>query len=72
MALQKTTVMVGEEDLLAIKQAAERDGRPEAAYVREAFHIAALRSRRRDEEWDIPELDFGGPVSDEDIRTAGR
>ncbi|MFG1806233.1 CopG family transcriptional regulator [Streptomyces sp. NPDC049040] len=70
MALKKTTVMVEEEDLLAIKRAAERDGRPEAEYFREAFHIAALRSRRWDEEWDIPELDFGGPVSDDDIASA--
>jgi len=67
MPLKKTTVMVEEEDLRAIKRAAEREGRPEAEYFREAFHIAALRSRRWDEEWDIPELDFGGPVSDEAI-----
>lgn len=70
MALKKTTVMVEEEDLRAIKEAAERDGRPEAEYFREAFHIAALRTRRWDEEWDIPAFDFGGPVAPEDIKTA--
>lgn len=67
MALKKTTVMVEEEDLRAIKAAAEREGRPEAEYFREAFHIAALRSRRWEGDWDIPELDFGGPLSAEDI-----
>ncbi|WP_406139735.1 CopG family transcriptional regulator [Streptomyces sp. NBC_01089] len=70
MALKKTTVMVEEEDLRAVKEAAEREGRPEAEYFREAFHIAALRSRRWDDDWDIPSLDFGGPVSAEDIDKA--
>ena len=68
MALKKTTVMVEEEDLRAIKEAAEREGRPEAEYFREAFHIAALRSRRWDEEWDIPAFDFGGPLSAADVK----
>jgi hypothetical protein len=70
MALKKTTVMVEEEDLRAVKEAAEREGRSEAEYFREAFHIVALRSRRWDEEWDIPSLDFGGPVSAEDVDAA--
>jgi hypothetical protein len=70
MALKKTTVMVDEEDLRAIKEAAERDGRPESEYFREAFHIAALRSRRWEEEWDIPALDFGAPLSAEDVKGA--
>jgi hypothetical protein len=70
MTLKKTTVMVEEEDLQAIKEAAQREGRPEAEYFREAFHIAALRSRRWNENWDIPSLDFGGPVSPEDIDAA--
>lgn len=70
MTLKKTTVMVEEEDLRAVKEAAEREGRPEAEYFREAFHIAALRSRRWDDDWDIPSLDFGGPVSAEDIDKA--
>jgi hypothetical protein len=67
MALKKTTVMVDEEDLKAVKEAAAREGRPESEYFREAFHIVALRSRRWSEDWDIPEFRFGGPVSDEDI-----
>lgn len=68
MALKKTTVMVDEEDLRAVKEAAEREGRPESEFFREAFHIVALRNRRWDQEWDIPELDFGGPLSAEDIK----
>jgi predicted DNA binding CopG/RHH family protein len=70
MALKKTTVMVDEEDLALIKAAAEREGRPESEYFREAFHLAALRTRRWDEEWDIPRLDFGGPVTAEEIDRA--
>jgi hypothetical protein len=67
MALKKTTVMVDEEDLALIKAAAERDGRPESEYFRQAFHIAALRTRRWEEEWDIPSLDFGHAVTAEEI-----
>jgi len=70
MPLKKTTVMVDAQDLKAIKEAAAREGRPESEYFREAFHIAALRSRRWSDDWDIPEFRFGGPVSDEDIVTA--
>jgi hypothetical protein len=67
MALKKTTVMVDEQDLALIKAAAEREGRPESEYFREAFHLAALRTQRWDEDWDIPRLDFGRPVSAEEI-----
>lgn len=70
MSLKKTTVMVDEEDLAVIKDAANREGRPEAEYFREAFHIAALRARRWSGDWDIPEFDLGGPVSDDDVRSA--
>ncbi|GAA1356231.1 hypothetical protein GCM10009612_22030 [Streptomyces beijiangensis] len=62
--------MVEEEDLRAVKEAAEREGRSEAEYFREAFHIVALRSRRWDGDWDIPTLDFGGPVSAADVDAA--
>ncbi|UCM89294.1 ribbon-helix-helix protein, CopG family [Streptomyces marincola] len=70
MALKKTTVMVDEEDLALVKEAAAREGRPESEYFREAFHIAALRTRRWSEDWDIPRLDFGGPVTAEEIDRA--
>jgi hypothetical protein len=70
MALKKTTVMVDENDLALVKEAAAREGRPESEYFREAFHLAALRTRRWDEDWDIPSLDFGGPVTAEDIDRA--
>ncbi|MEV3853985.1 ribbon-helix-helix protein, CopG family [Streptomyces sp. NPDC050095] len=72
MALKRTTVMVDEEDLRAVKEAAQREGRPEAEYFREAFHLAALRARRWESDWDIPELDFGGPVTAEDVDVAVR
>ena len=70
MTLKKTTVMVDEEYLQIIKEAAAREGRPESEYFREAFRIAALRARRWSGEWDIPEIGFGGPVTDEDVRAA--
>ena len=70
MALKKTTVMVDEDDLRVIKEAAVREGRPESEYFREAFRIAALRARRWSADWDIPEIGFGGPVSDDDVRAA--
>ncbi|MFD7844538.1 hypothetical protein ACFV4K_16570 [Nocardia sp. NPDC059764] len=67
MALKKTTVMVDEHDLELIKQAAAREGRPESEYFREAFHLAAIRTRRWQEDWDIPVLDLGRPISAEEI-----
>lgn len=67
MALKKTTVMVDENDLELIKQAAAREGRPESEYFREAFHLAAIRTRRWDNEWDIPVLDFSGPIDADQI-----
>jgi hypothetical protein len=70
MALKKTTVMVDEDDLRAVKEVAAREGRPESEYFREAFHIVALRARRWSGDWDIPEFRFGGPVSDDDIKNA--
>ncbi|MGP4115272.1 ribbon-helix-helix protein, CopG family [Streptomyces sp. 4N509B] len=70
MALKKTTVMVDEEDLALIKEAAAREGRPESEYFREAFHLVALRSRRWSEDLEIPSLDFGGPVTAEEIHEA--
>jgi hypothetical protein len=70
MPLKKTTVMVDEDDLKAVKEAAAREGRPESEYFREAFHIVALRSRRWSDDWNIPEFRFGGPVSDKDITEA--
>jgi Ribbon-helix-helix protein, copG family len=70
MVLRKTTVMVDEEYLRIVKEAAAREGRPESEYFREAFRIAALRARRWSGDWDIPALDLGGPVTDDDVREA--
>lgn len=70
MALKKTTVMVDEKDLETIKETAARQGRPEAEYFREAFHIAALRARRWEDEWDIPVFDVGHPVTAVDVDRA--
>ncbi|MDT5049308.1 MAG: hypothetical protein QOG75_5206 [Mycobacterium sp.] len=70
MPLKKTTVMVDEDDLKAVKEASAREGRPESVFFREAFHIVALRTRRWSGDWDIPEFRFGGPVSDKDITEA--
>ncbi|HEY5854803.1 MAG TPA: ribbon-helix-helix protein, CopG family [Aldersonia sp.] len=70
MALKKTTVMVDENDLAVIKEAAAREGRPESEYFREAFHLAALRARRWSGDWDIPAFDFGHPVTADEIHEA--
>lgn len=67
MALKKTTVMVDEDDLAVIKEAAARDRRPESEYFREAFHLAALRARRWPGEWDIPTVNYGHPVTADEI-----
>jgi hypothetical protein len=70
MTLRKTTVMVDAEDLELIKEAAAREGRPESEYFREAFHIAAMRTRRWGDQWDIPTFDLGGPIREDDIKQA--
>lgn len=70
MALTKTTVMVDTDDLALVKEAAAREGRPESEYFREAFHIAALRTRRWGDQWDIPTFDLGGPIREDDIKQA--
>jgi hypothetical protein len=70
MALKKTTVMVDEEDLRLVKLAAEREGRPEAELIREAFHRVAMSTRTWDEPFFPTALDFGGPVTKDDIKRA--
>jgi hypothetical protein len=70
MALKKTTVLVDESDLALIKEAAARLGRPESELFREAFHIVAQRSRRWSGDWNIPSLDFGRPLAQEDVDAA--
>lgn len=70
MTLKKTTVMVDEEHLEIIKEAATREGRPESEYFREAFQIAALRAQRWSGQWDIPELALGDRVDAEDVHSA--
>lgn len=70
MALKKTTVMVDEDDLRTIKEAAASEGRPESELFREAFHLVALRSRRWHDGWEILTIDLGGPVTDDDVKRA--
>ncbi|MCP2297336.1 ribbon-helix-helix protein, CopG family [Nocardia amikacinitolerans] len=67
MGLKKTTVMVDETDLELIKQAAAREGRPESEFFREAFHLAAIRSRRWQNDWDIPVVDLGRSLTAEEV-----
>jgi hypothetical protein len=70
MPLKKTTVLVDADDLDLIKKASAREGRPESEYFREAFHIAAMRTLRWGNQWDIPTFDLGGPIREDDIRQA--
>jgi hypothetical protein len=68
--MKRTTVMVDADDLELIQRAAAREGRPEAASFREAFHLVALRPPRWADAWDIPSLDFGGRVNAEEMDRA--
>ncbi|MET9327007.1 CopG family transcriptional regulator [Tsukamurella sp. NPDC003166] len=68
MALKRTTVMLDEDDLALIKAASAREGRPEAEYIRDAVHRAALRTRTWDEDLDIPSFDFGEPMTADGIK----
>lgn len=70
MAFKRTTVMVDEDDLAAVKAAAAREGRPEAELFREAFHLVALRSQTWDGDWDIPVVDFGRRITADDVDAA--
>jgi len=67
MALKKTTVMVDEGDLALVREAAVREGRPASEYFRQVLHIAALRTRRWDEEREIPSFDFGHAVTADEV-----
>ncbi|WP_029088567.1 ribbon-helix-helix protein, CopG family [Brevibacterium album] len=67
MALRRTTVMVDEDDLRAVKSAAQREGRPESELIREAFHLVALRAQRWAVDWDVPVLDLGHEVTAEGV-----
>ncbi|MFC8045873.1 CopG family transcriptional regulator [Nocardia sp. NPDC057353] len=64
--------MVDESDLAPMKLAAAREGRPESEYFREAFHLAAVRTRRWDDAWDVPVLDYGHAVTTEEVDSAVR
>ncbi|GAJ80796.1 hypothetical protein NBRGN_030_00920 [Nocardia brasiliensis NBRC 14402] len=66
--LKKTTVMVDEEDLALIKAAAAREGRPESEIFREAFHIAALRTKRWNKDWDIPTFRSGREWTHDELK----
>ncbi|WP_415951851.1 CopG family transcriptional regulator [Streptomyces sp. KLOTTS4A1] len=50
MGFKRTTVYADAEDLAVIKEAAAREGVPEAEIIREAIHLAALAKRH----WDAP------------------
>lgn len=47
MVLKRTTIHADPDDLATIKEAAAREGVPEAEIIREAIHREALRLRRR-------------------------
>ncbi|MGW7079483.1 ribbon-helix-helix domain-containing protein [Streptomyces sp. NPDC054866] len=72
MALKRTNVYADDEDLAMIKAAAARMGVSEAEIVREGIHRIALAARIWDEPFVTGEetFDLGGPVTDDDIRTA--
>ncbi|MFE0102824.1 CopG family transcriptional regulator [Streptomyces sp. NPDC059009] len=72
MALKRTNVYADDSDLALLKEAAARLGVPEAELIREGIHRMALAHRVWDEPFvtDEETFDLGGPVTQEDIRTA--
>jgi len=59
MTLKRTTVYADAEDLAVIKEAAAREGVPEAEIIREAIHLAALSKRSWREPLDWPTFRSG-------------
>jgi hypothetical protein len=59
MALKRTTVYAEADDLAIIKDAAAREGVPEAEIIREAIHLAALSKRNWSEPLDWPTFNSG-------------
>lgn len=59
MVLKRTTVYAEAEDLAVIKEAAAREGVPEAEIIREAIHLAALSKRVWAEPLDWPTFSGG-------------
>ncbi|GAA3788900.1 hypothetical protein GCM10022403_024150 [Streptomyces coacervatus] len=72
MALKRTTVYADDNDLALIKAAAARLGASEAEMIREGIHRIALAHRIWDKPFvsDEETFDLGGPVAEDDVRTA--
>ncbi|WP_042413875.1 CopG family transcriptional regulator [Streptacidiphilus anmyonensis] len=63
MVLKRTTVYAEAEDLAVIKEAAAREGVPEAEIIREAIHLAALSKRVWAEPLDWPMISGEAPAA---------
>ncbi|WP_395573856.1 hypothetical protein [Streptomyces sp. BK79] len=72
MVLKRTNVYAEDTDLALIKEAAARLGVAEAEIIREGIHRIALAHRAWDEPFvsDEETFDLGGPVEQDEIRTA--
>ncbi|OKK06466.1 hypothetical protein AMK26_10640 [Streptomyces sp. CB03234] len=72
MALKRTNVYADESDLALIKETAARKGISEAEIIREGIHRIALATRIWDEPFldDEETFDLGGPVGEDEIRSA--
>jgi hypothetical protein len=62
MALKRTMIHAHPDDLATIKEAAARDGIPEAEIIREAIHREALRLRRRSTPLRLRRFNSGDPT----------
>lgn len=70
MTLKRTMVHVDPDDLALIKEAAARDGVPEAEIIRKGVHLAALASRRWDQPFASEKFHLGGRRGRQDVRDA--
>ncbi len=71
MSLKRTNVYADLEDLALIKQAAARQGVPEAEIIREGIHLAAMSTRVWDEPLEWPTFDGSGQsVTNEEVSQA--
>lgn len=70
MALKRTMVHVDPDDLAVIKEAAARDGIPEAEIIRRGVHLAALASRRWEQPFASEKFHLGGRRGRQNVRDA--
>ncbi len=71
MAMQRTNIYADAADLALIKEAARRQGVPEAEIIRQGLRLAAMSTRVWEEPLEWPTLDGSGePATSEEVTAA--